>query len=143
MGMIRVFDPGDMERVLAIWLDASIEAHGFIDRDFWESKIGDMRDLYLPNAETYVYDDGRTIEGFVCLNGDILAALFVSPPRQGQGIGTQLMRQARDVRQQLTLTVYKENHRAIAFYRACGFRIETERIDEHTGHLEIVMRSIQ
>jgi putative acetyltransferase len=139
MATIRVFQPDDMEHVLTLWLEASAKAHDFIDRAFWESKVPDMRHRYLPAAETYVYDEAGTIKGFLSLHGNTLAALFVSPQFQGQGIGTQLMGKAKDMRRHLTLTVYKENHQAIAFYQACGFRIETEQTDEHTGHPELVM----
>jgi len=51
--MIRSFEPSDMDRVLEIWLEASIQAHDFLAREFWESKVSEMRDTYLPASETY------------------------------------------------------------------------------------------
>lgn len=128
-----------MEEVLTIWLETSIETHDFIERNFWESKVADMRNVYLPAAETYVYDGEGTLRGFVSLCGDTIAALFVRPSVHGKGIGTQLMNKAKERRQNLNLTVYKENHRGIGFYEKCGFRVETEQIDRHTGHPELLM----
>lgn len=128
-----------MDQVIGIWLEASIKAHDFVDSVFWESKAKDMREIYIPSAENYVYLNENTILGFFSLYNDTLAAIFVSPSSQGIGIGQQLMKKAKNVRNQLNLTVYKENYKSIEFYKQCGFKIEQEKIDEHTGHLELVM----
>ena len=98
-----------------------------------------MRDVYLPASETYVYDEAGMIKGFMSLAGNTIAALFVAPYAQGKGIGQQLMAKSKEVRQFLTLAVYKENTRSISFYRKCGFETVGEQVDTHTGHLELVM----
>lgn len=136
--MIRVFESSDMNDVLDIWLRASIEAHSFVGREFWESKVEDMRKTYLPASDTYVFIDSE-IKGFFSLHGDTLAAMFVSPDFQSNGIGQLLMGKAKSIRNTLNLTVYKENPRSIDFYRKCGFAIIKEKVDEHTGHVEILM----
>ena len=41
--MIRKFIVSDMDDILDIWLKASIQAHNFINNEFWESKIDAMR----------------------------------------------------------------------------------------------------
>ena len=46
--MISRLKETDMDQVLEIWLEASIKSHNFIKREFWESKLEDMRNLYLP-----------------------------------------------------------------------------------------------
>lgn len=137
--MIRAFEASDMHDVLNIWLEASIRAHSFVGKEFWKSKIEDMRETYIPNAETYVYSDGATVKGFFSLDGDRLAAMFVSPDEQGKGIGRRLMEKAKALRKKLTLSVYRENPQSIQFYRKCGFIIVRENVDEHTGHLEILL----
>ena len=138
--MIRKLRKSDIDQVIDIWLEASIEAHAFIDNDFWKSKAEDMKEIYLPSGETYVYEEKGVVKGFMSLCDDTLAALFVSPDSQGTGIGTQLMKKAKDIRDHLKLTVYKENMKAMAFYRKCGFRIEQEHVDTHTGHAEFLMK---
>ncbi len=128
-----------MDAVLKIWLEASVEAHGFIARKFWESKVDDMQNIYIPASETYVFEESGAIKGFASLHEDTLAALFVSPTDQGRGIGRQLMDQVKSQRKKVNLSVYQENPRSIRFYEKCGFVLVEERIDEHTGHVEILM----
>lgn len=128
-----------MNQVVNIWLEASIKAHNFIKSEFWKSKAKDMREIYIPSAETYVYDEDGVIKGFVALSNDTLAAIFVSPNTQGAGIGKQLMVKSKEIRDNLKLTVYKENLKSIEFYKKCGFKIKLEQIDEHTGHTELLM----
>jgi len=137
--MIRYFEYSDMEQVLDIWLEASIKAHDFIDKDFWKSKVNDMRDKYLTSAETYVYVEEGIIRGFCSLSGETLAAIFVSPDFQGKGIGQQLISKVKSLRRYLNLTVYKYNHNSIDFYKKSGFKILKEQVDKHTGHAEILM----
>ena len=137
--MIRAYRQADIDQVLGIWLDASIKAHHFIEKEFWESKVIDMGEIYLPASEIFVFEEDEIIKGFVALCGDTLAAIFVSPDEQGKGIGKQLIDKSKEVRRNLELTVYKENRDSIKFYEKCGFKMITEQIDAHTGHVEILM----
>lgn len=139
VGMIREFKSSDMNDILDIWLKASIKAHSFVGREFWESKIEVMRKTYIPASDTYVFIENGIIKGFFSLHGNTLAAMFVSPDFQGKGIGRQLMHKAKSLRNKLNLTVYKENPTSIDFYRKSGFEIIKEKVDEHTGHIEILM----
>lgn len=138
--MIREFQPSDRDPVVEIWLEASIKAHDFVDAGYWKSKVKDMKEVYLPSGETYVYEEGGKVRGFFSLYNDTLAAMFVSPDSQGKGIGRKLMQKARDCRDNLNLTVYKQNSKSIEFYKKCGFEIEKKQIDTHTGHPELVMK---
>lgn len=136
--MIRAFTETDMDAVLRIWLDASIIAHDFIDSSYWTSKVEDMRTLYIPAAQTQVYDDGQ-IRGFFCLHEQSLAALFVAPEDQGKGIGRQLMQRAIELAPNLDLTVYRKNRKTIRFYEQCGFSVQHEVMDAETGQPELFM----
>jgi len=138
--MIRNYQETDMDQILSIWLDASIKAHSFIEKEFWESKVIDMREIYLPGSEIFVFEEDEIIKGFVALSGDTLAAVFVSPNEQGKGIGKQLVDKSKELRRKLDLTVYKENRDSIEFYKKCGFKRIKEQIDVHTGHVEILMK---
>ena len=153
--MIRRFKPSDKDPVLKIWLEASIQAHDFIKREYWESKLDDMWDIYLPMSETYVYCEeagnepqyqsstsrveGEDVKGFISLFDDTVAALFVSPASQGKGIGRELLDKAKSVRKNLELHVYKKNRKSFEFYKRCGFKAAGEGVDERTGEEEILM----
>ncbi|HPF08026.1 MAG TPA: GNAT family N-acetyltransferase [Spirochaetota bacterium] len=138
--MIRKFKKTDMDSVLDIWLEASIKTHDFIDREFWESNVPAMRDLYLPSAEIYVNNDHGKVNGFIALNGDSVAALFVSPESQGRGIGSRLLNWAKELRGTIELFVYKENVKSFEFYRKHLFAAEGEHVDGRTGRVQILMR---
>ncbi|TBW57720.1 N-acetyltransferase [Marinobacter halodurans] len=137
--MIREYTQADVDQILEIWLSASIEAHHFIEPEFWHSTINDMRDVYIPASETFVLESERTVIGFHSLNGENLAAIFVAPELQGKGIGTALLDNAKSRRKNLRPTVYRENISSVRFYEKHGFNSAGEQMDEHTGHPELIM----
>ncbi|UPR32847.1 N-acetyltransferase [Vibrio crassostreae] len=137
--MIRQYRPADIETVLDIWLTASNKAHDFVAPEFWESQVGNMRDIYIPASITYVYQIDGEVRGFYSLYEGILAAIFVSPQHQGCGVGKQLIQHAKLECPNLSLNVYKENQATIEFYLSQGFSIVSEQTDEYTGHQEYTM----
>lgn len=140
--MIRSFLPADMTSVLSIWLAASLQAHDFIEPTFWQGKLDDMRDHYLPSADVWVYERDGQVVGFFALQVNMLAALFVHPEVHGQGIGSALLAKARLLSPEpLELSVYQRNAQAVAFYQRQGFCQIDLRMDERAGHVELVMRA--
>ncbi len=137
--MIRKLKTEEIDDVLDIWLKASLTAHRFIDEAFWKSNLDAMRTIHIPSSETYVYEADDIIKGFFSIKDETLAAMFVSPEFQGNGIGRGLMDKAKTLSDRLELTVYKENTRGINFYIKCGFKPIKEKIDGYTGHIEILM----
>lgn len=137
--MIREYNENDMSAVLDIWLRASIRAHDFVVAEFWEAQVGNMRDIYIPASTTYVYELNSQVLGFYAIYENTLAAIFVSPENQGEGIGKQLISHAKSGRSPLSLSVYKENHASFQFYLSQGFCVVSEQADEHTGHQEYTM----
>ena len=137
--MIRKYEQSDIDQILKIWLTASIIAHKFVPKDFWKSKVKDIKEIYIPMAETYVYEDRGIVEGFIALIDNTIAAVFVTPGNQGKGIGKLLINKAKKIRKNLNLCVYKENQNSTEFYKKCGFIVKKEQIDELTGHPELVM----
>ena len=137
--MIRPIKPQEIEAVLDIWLAASIQAHDFIEAEFWRSQLDNMRDVYLPASEVFVYEQAGGVVGFYALYEDNLAAIFVAPICQGKGVGKALIADAKTRRKSLTLSVYKENQASHQFYVSQGFNVVSEQEDEHTGHLELTM----
>ena len=142
--MIRPFSDNDMEDVVRVWLEASIQAHAFIPRSYWEAAEKDMRELYLPMSDEivlHVDDATGQVDAFLAFVGTFLAALFVEPRAQGKGLGSRMFRIARRMHPDLSLSVYKENERAVSFYRKQGLVVFGERVEEKTGHEELLMGS--
>ncbi len=137
---IRPYRPSDADALAQIWLDASIAAHRFVDAGFWRSQLAAVRDEYIPSAETWVYEDGQGLQGFISLRENVVEALFVAPGSQGRGIGAQLLGHAKSLRRSLELAVYTSNARATAFYLREGFRRCARRNDPYTGQTEMVMK---
>ncbi|WFQ80629.1 N-acetyltransferase [Xenorhabdus sp. SF857] len=137
--MIRSFTKADMNTVLSIWLEASIKAHNFVATEFWQSQIENMRSIYIPASEAYVYVQNSNVVGFYALHENNLAAIFVSPDKQGQGIGKALVNDAKNRRTELTLSVYQQNQASYEFYLSQGFYVVSEEVDGHTGYQEYLM----
>lgn len=137
--MIRQHTPKDMEPILDIWLKASIKAHDFVEAEYWESQVESMRDIYIPASRTYVFESDAKIIGFYSLHANLLAAIFVSPEHQGQGVGKLLIAHAKEQCAELTLNVYKDNDATYQFYLSQGFKVDNEHICEHTGCAEYAM----
>lgn len=66
--MIRAFEQHDLDRVLQIWLDASLKAHDFIEASYWQSHVESMRNLYIPASQTYVIERESRVMGFYSLH---------------------------------------------------------------------------
>ncbi|WP_339532500.1 GNAT family N-acetyltransferase [Pseudomonas mucidolens] len=135
----RPFTQQDMDRVLDIWLDASLQAHDFIEPAFWLHHVEDMRNLYIPASQTFVLERESRVVGFCSLHDDQLAALFIAPEYQRSGLGARLLEYAKSLRERLTLAVYTENAAGCGFYQAQGFTVIQQQTDEQTGHLEYLM----
>jgi putative acetyltransferase len=138
--MIRPFKISDMEEVLNLWLEASVQSHSFMPMDYWQSKLPQMREEYLPMSETFVYElpNGR-IGGFISLVDRHIAAAFVHPQVQGRGIGQALIQLAKVNTLKLTTCVYQDNARALHFYQKEGFVIKHTDIEKQTGHTEYLL----
>lgn len=134
---VRPFRGGDLETVLEIWLSANLQAHDFISEEYWWGSLAAVRQM-LPAAEVYVCEqDG--IAGFIGLQEDYIAGIFVRPDRQSGGIGRLLLDFAKEKHASLTLSVYRKNERALEFYLRQGFAVQREGTDESTGERELTM----
>ena len=59
--MIRKYESRDEEKVLDIWSKSSSLAHPFLDIAFVKKIKSDMEKIYLPNAETWVYEENNEV----------------------------------------------------------------------------------
>ncbi len=136
---IRKCCKADIDSIVNIWLEGSKDAHWFIAGEVWDSAVEEMKSNYIPNSETYVYETESKIVGFLSLSDNNLAALFIDVNSQNQGIGKELLRFAKSIRDRLELKVYQKNLRAIEFYKRNGFVITKSGRCDFTNSEEYYM----
>ena len=136
--MIRKLQKVDINRVADIWLKTNLKAHFFIPEQYWISNYEFVKEM-LPQAEVYVYEDDKMIQGFIGVSDEYIEGIFVSDEMQSRGIGKMLLDYIKDKKDRLQLKVYQKNVRAMSFYQREGFTIQSESMDEFTGEKEYVM----
>ena len=136
--MIRKLQKADINRAADIWLKTNLKAHFFIPEQYWISNYEFVKEM-LPQAEVYVYEDDKMIQGFIGINDEYIEGIFVSDEMQSRGIGKILLDYIKDKKDRLQLKVYQKNVRAMSFYQREGFTIQSEGMDEFTGEKEYVM----
>lgn len=139
--MIRKLKNEDIDIVMNIWKESTIKAHNFIDKQYWEENYETVKNTYLPMSETFVYVDQDNIKGFISvIESEFIGALFVDVNYQGEGIGSKLIDYASEKYGELELAVYKDNERAVKFYKEKGFKIIKEQETEDPKFKEYIMK---
>lgn len=136
--MIRRFEKKDAERVMKLWLEGNLQAHGFVPGDYWVKNF-DMVKEQLSEADVFVYEQGEAILGFVGMVGDYLAGIFVDEKSRSHGAGKALLDFIKENHKSFSLNVYKKNQGAFNFYLREGLSVIEERTDEATGETEYTM----
>ncbi len=119
--MIRKREEKDNDEIMNIWYKASSLAHPFLEADFVEKVERDLRTIYIPNTETWVYEDNNAVIGFISMLGNEIGGLFVLPDNHAKGIGTQLVNFIKDFHAELEVEVFEKNVIGRAFYEKYGF----------------------
>ena len=137
--MIRKAEKQDMDTIMKIWLNTNIQAHDFIDKNYWQGNFEKVKKM-MPKAEVYVSEESGEVQGFVGLSDDYIAGIFVERSTQSAGIGRQLLDYVKQKKDKLTLHVYEKNERAVRFYEREQFEVCQKLIDEDTGEAELLMQ---
>ena len=103
--MIRKMKNIDFNRVADIWLKTNLKAHYFIPEQYWTSNYELVKEMLL-QAEVYVYEDNKIIQGFVGLSNEYIEGIFVSDEMQSCGIGKLLLDYIKNKKVRLRLNVY-------------------------------------
>ena len=135
--MIRLFEFRDLDQIMEIWLEGNLQAHAFVGEEYWRENFEPVKSV-LPNAEVYVDEEAGEIRGFIGMDADYIAGLFVREAYRGRGIGRRLIEAVRG-RKRLSLHVYERNTGAVAFYRALGFKVKQSMTEKATGENEYLM----
>ncbi|MCI9053260.1 MAG: GNAT family N-acetyltransferase [Lachnospiraceae bacterium] len=136
--MIRTLQKADINSVADIWLDTNIKTHNFIPAQYWKDNFETVKTM-LSQADVYVYENSNKIEGFIGLNENYIAGIFVRNEAQSTGIGKQLLDFIKSIKQQLHLSVYQKNTQAVKFYQRENFHIQCENTDKNTNEKEYIM----
>ncbi|MEG0249320.1 MAG: GNAT family N-acetyltransferase [Peptostreptococcus sp.] len=136
--MIEKLELKDLDEIMDIWLKTNISAHSFIDSNYWKSNF-DMVKKMMQESEIYVYKENNEIYGFVGLMNDYIAGIFVSERYQSYGVGKKLLDYIKSRKNVLTLSVYKNNKRAVKFYTREKFTVVKEGIDDSNDEKELTM----
>ena len=137
--MIRKSRETDCEAIIGVWFAASQVATPFLSDEFLVDERDNIRKIWLPKAETWVYEAEDTVAGFISLIDNEVGAIFVHPDYQGRGIGRALMDHAASLRDYLYLDVFEENAVGRRFYDRYGFQLEHKHVHEQTGQMQIRM----
>ena len=138
MDIIRKFNEFDLKRVMRIWYDGNLEAHDFIDREYWDRNFGYVKRA-LSEAEVYVYEINGYVVGFVGIDDGYLEGLFVDKEYRGVGVGTKLVDYIKEKYDFFTLHVFENNYGAITFYENRGLIKKEESVHEDLGEVEYLM----
>ena len=138
--MIRPYKDTDLSELLEAWYSASLVGHPFLDEAFFRQERKKIREVYLPNAETWVFEQDEVVVGFVALIGNEVGAIFVDSNYHGRGIGRALMDYARSLRDILEVDVFKDNKVGRDFYEKCGFHQVGEHVHKETGLMQLRLR---
>lgn len=138
MDIIRKFNEFDLKRVMRIWYDGNLEAHDFIDREYWDRNFGYVKRA-LSEAEVYVYEVNGYVVGFVGIDDGYLEGLFVDKEYRGLGVGTKLVDYIKEKYDFFTLHVFENNYGAITFYENRGLIKKEESVHEDLGEVEYLM----
>ena len=141
--MIRKFEPSDTEAIIQTWYEASMLAHPFLDPKFIEQEKHNIRQEYLPNTETWVFEVDDKVAAFIAMIGNEIAAIFVKPEVHGQGIGRQLMDFVAEQNEVLEVEVFENNKAGRAFYEKYGFAELEKQVHEETGFKLLRMKYVK
>jgi len=138
--VIRKYQPTDCEDVLNVWARASALAHPFLSHGFLETERHNIPNVYLPRAETWVWEADGHVVGFISLLGNEVGAIFVDPKFHRRGIGRALMDRARALRGEVEVEVFEKNRLGRAFYANLGFEFMHRKVHDQTGFEVVRLR---
>ena len=120
--MIRKHTDKDLNQIINIWFTSSNLAHPFLETNFVEKVKKDMREIYIPNSETWIFEENNSAIGFISMLDNEIGGLFVLPNHHSKGIGSQLVNFVRKFHSELEVEVFEKNLIGRSFYDKYGFK---------------------
>ena len=138
--MVRKYSEIEIPTLVKIWEQASTVAHPFLDSEFTKMVKKAMTDMYLPNSDTWVYEEKNQILGFISMINNEIGGLFVLPNHHSKGIGTSLVNHIKQFHKKLEVEVFEKNKIGKPFYEKYGFKLVKEYIHEGTNEKVLRMK---
>lgn len=135
---INDFTPDLIEKLAEIWLTENLAAHDFVGEKYWLDNLEYFKQE-ISNANVWISQTTDEISGFIGLTDNYIQGIFVLDQYQNQGIGKQLLNQAKGINKTLELHVYQQNEKAIEFYLGQGFQKIRSEINVSTQEKELTM----
>lgn len=132
---IRRYRAEDLEPVMVAWRHANALAHPFLSEAYVAQVEQEVRDIYVPSAETYVLEEDGVVIGFIALLENEIGGLFLDPTKHGKGYGKALVDYAVAIKGTLKVEVFRDNQIGRPFYERYGFGFVTEALHEPSGQI--------
>ena len=137
--MIRKFSTKDTAAVMQVWIETIVEAHDFVNANYWHNALENMQNNYILNSDSYVYLKDGGIIGFISIiEGNVIGAIFVEKQFHGKGIGEALLEHVKTKYEKLYISVFEKNKNAQQFLLNRGFKFEYKQHDVNTGEDELL-----
>ena len=138
--MIRKYKESEIPQLLTLWESAATLAHPFLKPEFHAMVKQMMAEKYLPDSNTWVYEENNSILGFISMMNNEIGGLFVDPVAHSKGIGTSLVNYVGQFHSVLEVEVFKENQIGVPFYEKIGFEPTKEYFMEGADQIVLRMR---
>lgn len=135
---ITRFENNNLDRIMEIWLKSNLEAHPFIDSNYWTDNY-DLVLEELPKSSLYLYWFKNQIVGFIGIQDNYIAGIFIDTQYRNLGIGTTLLNFIKNKYDNLFLNVYLDNEKAVQFYLNNEFKIDSKNIETDNNKYEYTM----
>ena len=124
---VRPYRPADLARVVSLWRASKRKAFPYVaamQRHSLEDDANHFRNVVAQECQVWLAEGGGEVLGLLALDGDLIDQLFVRIDAQREGVGSALLRKARE-RSPAGLRAYtfQKNNAARAFFEKHGFRV--------------------
>jgi len=124
---VRAYADRDFDYVVARWHETNRVSYRYVDQHQRHTLLGArsfFRDHILSSCVVWVAEESGVPVGLLAQEVPWIRQLAVFPERQRRGVGTALLRKARECSpDELRLFTFQRNEKARAFYEKHGFTI--------------------
>ena len=122
----------DYETLAGIWERSVRATHDFLKEDDFNVIKAALIPDYFPNVNLYAIIENGVYTGFIGLSTDTIEMLFIDRDCRRQGYGSALIEFAKQ-RGATKVDVNEQNHSALNFYKAKGFRVTSRDETDDAG----------